>query len=56
MEGAGEVSVGGVPALKASRESGRTCPLPYLLRTSPHYGLFEIRGQGLRVRQPVPSE
>lgn len=26
------------------------------LETSPHYGLFEIRGQGPRVRQPVSSE
>ena len=23
------------------------------LKTSPHYGLFEIRGQGPRVGQPV---
>lgn len=26
------------------------------LKTSPHYGLFEIRGQGPRVGQPVSSE
>lgn len=26
------------------------------LETSPHYGLFEIRGQAPRVRQPVSSE
>ena len=26
------------------------------LETSPHYGLFEIRGQGPRVGQPVSSE
>ena len=26
------------------------------LETSPYYGLFKIRGQGPRVRQPVSSE
>lgn len=34
--------------------SGGTGLLPHPLKTSPHYGLFEIRGQGPRVRQPVP--
>lgn len=51
-----EDSDGEVPALEASRGSGRTHPLPLLLRTFPHYGLFKIRGQGPWVRQPVPSE
>lgn len=44
---------GMVSALEASRGTWQSTPASSPPQTCPHYGLFEIRGQGPRVRQPV---